>query len=242
MSVPPNQSQPQRSTTPRLRPFNVSPDTPITSSIAQKYLSQLLRLPENRQFPPELALQILTHKSYRYVHAIRHDRAGLASEPSSTPHNSRLSFLGRRAIASYLALFVHEAIGTSTHLKDLEFLRGRSLEEKLEALRHVGNIGREVGGQWDIGNVLRFDRNNVSQPFPIILQEADEVDWNRIWSCKDQRNGSRVCVRRNLHAIRITSCSSSISHTTIAIFEPSVPGSGIEGEDRVFAVEHGEGV
>jgi hypothetical protein len=77
--------------------------------------------------------------------------------------------LGRRAIASYLALFVHEAIGTSTHLKDLDFLRGRSLEEKLEALRHVGNIGREVGGQWDIGNVLRFDRNNVSQSYRLTL-------------------------------------------------------------------------
>ena len=153
--------QPQQSSKPRLRPFPVSPNTPITPSIAQKYLSQLLRLPENRQFPPELALQIMTHKSYRYVHAIRHDRSGLTSEPSSTPHNARLSFLGRRAIASYLALFVHEAIGTSTQLNDLDFLRGRSLEEKLEALRHVGNLGREVGGQWDIESVLRWDRNAV---------------------------------------------------------------------------------
>jgi hypothetical protein len=36
------------------------------------------------------------------------------------------------------------------------------LEEKLEALRHVGNLGREVGGQWDIESVLRWDRNSVS--------------------------------------------------------------------------------
>jgi hypothetical protein len=69
--------------------------------------------------------------------------------------------MGRRAIASYLALFVHEVIGTSTQLKDLDFLRGRSLEEKLEALRHVNNLGREVGGPWDISNVMRWDRNHV---------------------------------------------------------------------------------
>ena len=68
------------------------------------------------------------------------------------------------------------------------------------------------------------------------------LDWNRIWSCKDQGNGSRVCFRRNLHAIWITSRSSSIPHTTAAISEPSVPGSRVEGEDRVSAVEHREGV
>ena len=122
-------------------------------------------------------------------------------------------------------------------------MRGRSLEEKLEALRHVGNIGREVGGQWDIGNVLRFDRNNVSQNYPLtVCTKLMSVDWNRIWSCKDQGNGSRVCFRRNLHAIWITSRSSSIPHTTAAISEPSVPGSRVEGEDRVSAVEHREGV
>lgn len=93
------------------------------------------------------------------MHQIRHARSEL--EGSSVPHNSRLSFLGRRAIASYLALFVHEATGTSTQLRDMEFLRGRSLEEKLEALRHVNNLGREVGGRWGIESVMRWDRNQV---------------------------------------------------------------------------------
>lgn len=132
--------------------------------MAQSYLTDLLHLPESRQFPPELALQILTHKSYRQVHAIRHARSELEveAERSSVPHNSRLSFMGRRAIASYLALFVHEAIGTSSKLKDLDFLRGRSLEDKLEALRHVNNLGREVGGPWGIDSVMRWDRNQVS--------------------------------------------------------------------------------
>jgi dsRNA-specific ribonuclease len=95
----------------------------------------------------------------------------MTSEPSSTPHNSRLSFLGRRAIASYLALFVHEAIGTSTQLKDMDFLRGKTLEEKLEALRHVNNLGREVGERWGIDSVMRWDRNHVSQSFTLLASE-----------------------------------------------------------------------
>jgi len=171
INLPPSQTQSQQSSNSRIRPSPVSPDTPITASTAQKYLSHLLRLPENRQFPPDLALQILTHKSYRYVHNIRHERAGLTSEPSSTPHNSRLSFLGRRAIASYLALFVHEAVGTSTELKDLDFLRGKTLEEKLEALRHVNNLGREVGDRWGIDGVMRWDRNAVSRFLLLHIQK-----------------------------------------------------------------------
>lgn len=141
--------------------------------MAQSYLTDLLHLPESRQFPPELALQILTHKSYRQVHAIRHAHSELEveAERSSVPHNSRLSFMGRRAIASYLALFVHEAIGTSSKLKDLEFLRGRSLEDKLEALRHVNNLGREVGGQWGIDSVMRWDRNQVSSLLTLSLSQ-----------------------------------------------------------------------
>lgn len=153
---------------PRTRPSPaVRPETTVTPSIAQSYLTDLLRLPESSQFPPELALQILTHKSYRQVHAIRHARSELEveAERSSVPHNSRLSFMGRRAIASYLALFVHEAIGSSSKLKDLDFLRGRSLEDKLEALRHVNNLGREVGSQWAIDSVMRWDRNQVSFSF-----------------------------------------------------------------------------
>jgi hypothetical protein len=59
-------------------------------------------------------------------------------------------------------MFVHEAIGSSTQLKDMDFLRGKSLEEKLEALRHVNNIGREVGLAWGIEGVMRWDRNQVS--------------------------------------------------------------------------------
>ena len=76
-------------------------------------------------------------------------------------HNARLSFLGRRALASYLAMFVHSSIASSAELKNLDFLRGRSLENKLEAMRVTLNIGREVGNKWRIGDVMRWDRNEV---------------------------------------------------------------------------------
>lgn len=79
--------------------------------------------------------------------------------------------MGRRAIASYLALFVHEAVGTSTELKDLDFLRGKTLEEKLEALRHVNNLGREVGDRWGIDGVMRWDRNAVSRLLLLHIQK-----------------------------------------------------------------------
>jgi hypothetical protein len=242
LDIPASQHQTQRSTNPRIRPFPVSPDTPITGSIAQKYLSHLLRLPENRQFPPELALQILTHKSYRYVHAIRHERAGLASEPSSTAHNSRLSFLGRRAIASYLALFVHEAIGTSTQLKDMDFLKGRTLEEKLEALRHLNNLGREVAGPWDISSVLRYDRNDVCLLLNLSVYVTDDPDWYRIWACQDQGYGSRVGIWRDLYTIRITSGSPSIPYAVATVPQQSIPGSRIAGEDRNYTEKHREGI
>jgi hypothetical protein len=95
-------------------------------------------------------------------------------------HNTRLSFLGRRAIASYLAIFVHEAIGTSTQLKDMDFSKGKSLEEKLEAMRHVNNIGREVGRPWGIEGVMRWDRNQVSLRSPSLMEidQADQADWD----------------------------------------------------------------
>lgn len=45
----------------------------------------------------------------------------------------------------------------------MDFLRGRSLEAKLEALRHVNNLGREVGERWEVDSVMRWDRNEVSE-------------------------------------------------------------------------------
>ena len=81
-------------------------------------------------------------------------------------HNARLSFLGRRALATYLAMFVHSSVVSSSELRNLDFLRGRSLESKSEAMRMVQNVGREVGTHWRVGDVMRWDRNEVGRHPP----------------------------------------------------------------------------
>lgn len=150
---------------------------PITPISAQNYLSDLLHLPPSRAFSPDLSLQILTHKSYRYAHLIRHPQSqsqsrsrefGLSQNnsitegPSSVSHNSRLSFLGRRALNTYMMLFLHSHLRTDRGLRDVDFLRGRGLDEKLKAMCHVNQLGREVGSRWGVGEVMRWDRNEVS--------------------------------------------------------------------------------
>ncbi|WVF68564.1 hypothetical protein IAT40_003333 [Kwoniella sp. CBS 6097] len=150
-----------------------SSDSDITSTRAQAYLSDLLSLPSDKQFPPELALQILTHKSYRYSHPIRHNhqhpssrssQAQTTSNIGSEPHNSRLSFLGRRAISTYLSIFAHDAFrGRDLQVEASDFLRGLSLEQRLDNLRNTNNLGRTVGTAWRVGDVVRWDRNETSR-------------------------------------------------------------------------------
>ncbi|WVO13874.1 hypothetical protein L204_101497 [Cryptococcus depauperatus] len=137
-----------------------------TPTTAQKYLSDLLSLPSQRQFPPPLALQILTHKSYRYSHPARHAASPEETlRESSAPHNARLAFLGRRALSTYLAIFMHEIYGSTERLRNegSDFLRGKELETRLKALTHVNNLGRMVGGDWGVEKVLRWDENPTSR-------------------------------------------------------------------------------
>lgn len=163
------------------RPRLSSSSDDLTPSRAQTYLSELLHLSPSQAFSPETSLQALTHKSYRYAHLVRHPSSsrrsarsdsdfGLtnsnsapADKPSSVSHNARYSFLGRRAIATYLALFVHSHLQSSMKLRDgsVDFLRGKRLEEKLDGLRHATNIGREVGSRWGVGDVMRWDHNEA---------------------------------------------------------------------------------
>ena len=150
-----------------------------TPSSAQSYLSDLLSLPADRQFPPPLSLQILTHKSYRHVHIPRRSTSTSTgtsystTSPDPTPlphsenwaasHNARLSFLGRRALASYFAMFVHSAVASAgiVDIRDLDFLRGKSLEERLAILRHDRNLGNMVGNPWRVDKFMRWDGNQV---------------------------------------------------------------------------------
>ncbi|WVQ96104.1 hypothetical protein IAU59_003206 [Kwoniella sp. CBS 9459] len=154
------------------RPQSSSSSADISATEAQAYLSDLLALPSDRQFPPELALQILTHKSYRYSHPIRHVQHRSPSSPptqttsniGSEPHNSRLSFLGRRAISTYLSIFAHDAFrGRDLQVEGSDFLRGLSLEQRLDNLRNTNNLGRTVGTAWRVGDVVRWDRNETSR-------------------------------------------------------------------------------
>lgn len=137
--------------------------TDVTAAQAQAYLSSILSLPA-AAFPPELALQILTHKSYRFVHRVAHAPPYSAAElaQGQASHNGRLSFIGRRAIAAYGAMFVHSAVGTAEKAYAADFLRGKDIETKLEDLRHANNLGRTVGDKWGVGEVMRFDRQEVS--------------------------------------------------------------------------------
>lgn len=159
-------------------PSSTSSTTP---QVAQAYLSNLFSLPPSRQFNPALALQILTHKSYRFAHPVRHSQSlseaqSPIAQESSAPHNARLAFLGRRALSTYLALFVHEAYGSSGALREQgsDFLRGKELEERLTALRHVNNLGRMVGGEWRVEDVLRWDRNQVCESSAVSLVAGEE--------------------------------------------------------------------
>ena len=142
----------------------------LTPDGAQQYLTDLLHLPPSQQIPPKLALQILTHKSYRFVSLPRNPYLQPAPLPEeednnwAASHNARLSFLGRRAMSTYLAMFVHAAVATSgVPLHQLDFLRGRSLETKLANLSHVTNVGREIGAAWGVQDVVRWDHNPVSR-------------------------------------------------------------------------------
>ncbi|EIW71678.1 hypothetical protein TREMEDRAFT_60601 [Tremella mesenterica DSM 1558] len=185
-----------------------SPQEPLLTPLqAQAFLSNILSLPLSHQLSPELSLQILTHKSFRYAHFIRphgpnsfvsrsHTRQNIRARgdiefqrdfvdesdptrsnvvlgeqgedhdsnlgPTLVSHNARLSFLGRRAISSYLTLFVHSALPTSGSLRNVDFLRGETLDKKLDNMRHVNNLGRTVGDHWHVGEVMRWDKNPTS--------------------------------------------------------------------------------
>ncbi|KAJ9097209.1 hypothetical protein QFC21_004878 [Naganishia friedmannii] len=115
-------SEPSLSRTTRSSGYNTS--RTITPESASAYLSDLFSLPSTRPFPPPLALRMLTHKSYRAAHLLGYGHstrtgggtsstsaaaAAIESERNgSAPHNARLAFLGKRALVSYLMMFLHQ--------------------------------------------------------------------------------------------------------------------------------------
>ncbi|KAJ9102609.1 hypothetical protein QFC19_004718 [Naganishia cerealis] len=184
----------------------------VTPEQASTYLSDLLSLPSTRPFPPQLALRILTHKSYRgahllgYGHATRTGgtRSAVESEQhGSAPSNGRLAFLGKRALVSYLMMFLHqqalvgavpstssehssattisEAASSSSSrsptLTGLNLSRElgaeHAFEDKIANLTHRTNLGREVGQQWNLEQVMRWESNWVSMELQSILDHRE---------------------------------------------------------------------
>jgi hypothetical protein len=138
----------------------------LTGQQAQSYLSDILRLSPSSAFPPELALQILTHKSYRFVHRVAHPPPYSSAElaQAQVSHNARMGFVGRRAISAYTTMFLHSALGSdgaAQKVYEVDFLRGKDIDTKLDNLRHVNNLGRTVGDAWKVGDVMRCDRAQV---------------------------------------------------------------------------------
>lgn len=132
-----------------------------TPAAASSYLSTVLELPESAAFPPQLALQLLTHKSYRFVHRL----TNMSEEElvqSQVSHNARFAFIGRRALASYLAMFLHAQGGTSEGVRSLELLGKKDIATKLEDMMSEYSIGRNVGHRWGVQDVMRWTPNPVS--------------------------------------------------------------------------------
>lgn len=139
-------------------------DKETTPAKAQAYLSDLLNLPESAAFPPALALQLLTHKSYRFAHRIAHAPPYTADEiaNSQASHNERLSFLGRRALQAYTGMFVHSALPSTSAARASPLFSAQALEASLEDLIHPTELGRTVGQRWHLDSVMRWDRVVVS--------------------------------------------------------------------------------
>lgn len=138
-----------------------TPSASTTPAAASSYLSELLELPSSAAFPPQLALQLLTHKSYRFVNRL----TNMSEEElvqSQVSHNARFSFLGRRALASYLAMFLHSQVRTTEGARQTDFLNGKDIETRLADMLHENNVGRWVGDRWGVQNVMRWTANQVS--------------------------------------------------------------------------------
>lgn len=157
--------------------------SPVTPEKASEYLTSLLSLPSSRPFPAPLALRILTHKSYRGVQVLGQGYNSRTLSPlgptdssteaaGSAAHNARLTFLGKRAMLSYLLMFIHQhALDTGrpigTELQGLSLLNTKGedvgLDEKLQNLVNLSNLGRTVGSRWGLEHVMRWQSNLVRE-------------------------------------------------------------------------------
>jgi hypothetical protein len=146
---------------------------------------------------------MLTHKSYRNVHIIKHwnerhsgrdgqwyrddfdhglgdaERSIATGGNSLANHGGRLEFIGRRALSAYLAMFLHSSFASLgvNDARDLPSFMGNSasLDDKINELRELDNLGLLVGDKWRLMHHMRWDTHNVS--YRLLLRLSQELGW-----------------------------------------------------------------
>ncbi|KAI0094939.1 ribonuclease-III-like-domain-containing protein [Irpex rosettiformis] len=95
------------------------------------------------QFPPELAARILTHQSHKH--------AAISS-------NTRLSFIGRRVLSTYLMLFLHS---------NPEINEGFDYELMTERALNTYTLGEYVGPKWGLPSVMKWRPVGLDEKFDV---------------------------------------------------------------------------
>jgi hypothetical protein len=66
-------------------------------------------------------------------------------------------------MGSYLGMFFHAAAVGRGGLAGLGLVRDGGLEDKLDGLLDTARIGKSVGEEWEVDDLLRWDGNEVSR-------------------------------------------------------------------------------
>lgn len=125
---------------------------------------------------------------------------------------------------------MHEAYGSSGALREQgsDFLRGKELEERLTALRHVNNLGRMVGGEWRVEDVLRWDRNQVCKSSVVSLVAGEEEERReKLTACRLRRRAETFPSRakRSKLSSVVSLLNSALQQHTVHFISTSCPNS-----------------
>ncbi|KAE8210098.1 hypothetical protein CF327_g5985 [Tilletia walkeri] len=139
---------------PSTRTLTPIPDLPsLRSWFASNF--PFLALPDN------VLLQLITHESHNMGRRAAYALEGTSSSAdilSAGAHNRRLSFLGRRALHAFLALFLH-GLSASTSIAEEarraadELLRS---PDALDVILHTGRLGDRPGRALQLEQVMRW--------------------------------------------------------------------------------------
>ncbi|CAD6933378.1 unnamed protein product [Tilletia controversa] len=106
--------------------------------------------------PDNVLLQLITHESHNLAHRHASPQQG-HDILTAGAHNRRLSFLGRRALHAFLALFLHGVVSSSTAQEARraadEILRS---PDALDVILHTGRLGDRPGRALELEQVMRW--------------------------------------------------------------------------------------